>query len=151
MKALGNALYYSVCFAPDGRLLALSRYDHVVETWDVAGGKKLVSWQAHEGRSRAPSLAFTRDGKVLMTAGIDKTVCFWEASTGKKLRRLEITAGAPKYTRRSAGIWSTNDLMREAELQLARQAEASYKRMVLDQQAGGPAKKEGASVTLQRA
>jgi RNA polymerase sigma factor (sigma-70 family) len=89
VKALGNALYYSACFAPDGRLLAASRYDHVVETWDVAGGKRLASWQAHEGRSRAPSLAFTGDGKVLMTAGIDKAVCFWEAATGKKLRRLD--------------------------------------------------------------
>jgi hypothetical protein len=49
--------------------------------------------------------------------------------TRKKLRRLEITAGAPKYTRRAAGIWSTNDLMRTAELELARQAETSYKRM----------------------
>jgi transposase len=72
--------------------------------------------------------------------------------TRKKLRRLEITAGAPKYTpRRSAGIWSTNDLMRDAELELARQAEASYKRMVQDQQAGAPAKKVGASATPERA
>jgi transposase len=71
--------------------------------------------------------------------------------TRKKLRRLEITAGAPKYTRRSAGVRVTNDLMREAELQLARQAEASYKRMVQDQQAGAPARKAGASVTLERA
>ena len=71
--------------------------------------------------------------------------------TRKKLRRLEITAGAPKYTRRAAGIWSTNDLMRTAELELAQQAETSYKRMVQDQQAGGPAKKAGASVTLERA
>ena len=50
--------------------------------------------------------------------------------TNKKLRRLEITAGAPKYTPRAAGIWATNELMREAERELARQAEASYKRMV---------------------
>jgi hypothetical protein len=64
---------------------------------------------------------------------------------------LEITAGAPKYTRRAAGIWSTNDLMRDAELELARQAEASYKRTVQDQQAGAPAKKAGASVTPERA
>ena len=71
--------------------------------------------------------------------------------TRKKLRRLEITAGAPKYTRRAAGIWSTNDLMRTAELELAQQAETSYKRMVQDQQAGEPAKKAGASVTLERA
>jgi hypothetical protein len=71
--------------------------------------------------------------------------------TRKKLRRLEITAGARKYKRRSAGIWSTNQLMREAELELARQAETSYQRLVQDQLAGSPAKKAGASVTLERA
>jgi hypothetical protein len=41
--------------------------------------------------------------------------------------------------------------MRTAELELAQQAETSYKRMVQDQQAGGPAKQAGASVTLERA
>ena len=54
--------------------------------------------------------------------------------TRKKLRRLEITAGAPKYTRRAQGIWATNDLMRTAELELAHQAETSYERMVRDRQ-----------------
>jgi hypothetical protein len=71
--------------------------------------------------------------------------------TRKKLRRLEITAGAPKYTRRAVGTWATNDLMREAERELALQAEASYKRMVQDQRAGGPTRKAGASVTPERA
>jgi hypothetical protein len=69
----------------------------------------------------------------------------------KKLRRLEITAGAPKYARRAAGTWSTNLLMGQAERELAQQAEASYKRMVADQQAGAPAKKVGASATPERA
>jgi hypothetical protein len=41
--------------------------------------------------------------------------------------------------------------MRQAELELAQQAEASYKRMVKDQQAGASARKAGASVTLERA
>ncbi len=71
--------------------------------------------------------------------------------TRKKLRRLEITAGAPKYARRAAGTWATNDLMRVAERELALQAEASYNRMVQDQQARGSARKAGASVTLERA
>ena len=69
----------------------------------------------------------------------------------KKLRRLEITAGARKNTRQAAGIWSTNAMMRQAERELAEQAEASYKRMVQDQQAGAPARKAGASVTPERA
>jgi hypothetical protein len=43
-------------------------------------------------------------------------------------------------------------MMREAELQLARQAEVSYWRMVADQQAGAPARlKVGAGVTPERA
>ena len=103
-------------------------------------------------------------GKAIVATARKLAVLFWcmltrsqdyahqqPSLTKKKLRRLEITAGAPKYTRRSAGIWSTNDLMRDAELELARQAEASYKRMVQDQQAGAPAKKVGASATLERA
>jgi transposase len=61
--------------------------------------------------------------------------------TRKKIRRLEIAAGATKNTRRSAGVWSTNVMMRTAERELAQQAEASYKRMVQDQLAGRAAKK----------
>ena len=73
--------------------------------------------------------------------------------TRKKMRRLEITAGAPKNTRHSAGVWATNQLMRVAERELAEQAEASYKRTVIDQQAGAPAKtvKIGASATPEHA
>jgi hypothetical protein len=73
--------------------------------------------------------------------------------TRKKLRRLQITGGAPKNTRRGARIWSTNQLMRTAERELAAQAEASYERMVKGQQAGAPAKtvKIGASATPEHA
>jgi hypothetical protein len=69
--------------------------------------------------------------------------------TKKKLRRLEITAGAPKYQGRS-NIWSTNNAMREAELDLARQAEHAYKNTVRDWHAA-QAKKAGASATPGRA
>ncbi len=103
-------------------------------------------------------------GKAIVATARKLAVLFWcmltrsedyahqqPSLTRKKLRRLEITAGAPKYTRRAAGIWSTNDLMREAELELAQQAEASYKRMVQDQLAGAPKRKVGASATPERA
>ncbi len=72
--------------------------------------------------------------------------------TRKKLRRLEITAGAPKNTRASAGVWSTNHLMRTAERELAEQAEASDQRVVKDQQASASGRrKTGASATPERA
>src|SRR4051794_15631767 len=61
--------------------------------------------------------------------------------TKKKLRRLELTAGAPKYAKTARGTWSTNDAIRQAERELAQQAEASYRRMVKDRQAAAPARK----------
>jgi transposase len=103
-------------------------------------------------------------GKAIVATARKLSVLFWcmltrgedyahqqPTLTNKKLRRLEITAGAPKYTRKAAGTWSTNVIMRDAERALAEQAELSYKRMVQDQQAGGPARKVGASVTVERA
>jgi hypothetical protein len=71
--------------------------------------------------------------------------------TKKKLRRLELTAGAPKHAKTARGIWSSNQAIRQAERQLAQQAEASYKRLIQDQQARAPARKVGASATPERA
>ena len=51
--------------------------------------------------------------------------------TKKKLRRLELTAGA-KRGDVEPGIWSTNKALRQAEQELARQAELAYKRTVAD-------------------
>jgi transposase len=103
-------------------------------------------------------------GKAIVATARKLAVLFWcmltrgedyahqqPSLTRKKLRRLEITVGAPKNTRKAAGIWSTNELMRDAEIELARQAEASYQRMVQDQLAGRPAKRVGASATPERA
>jgi transposase len=70
--------------------------------------------------------------------------------TKKKLRRLEITAGAERYSAKAAGIWSANDAVREAERELARQGEVAYARTVRDWHAT-QAVKVGASVTPGRA
>ena len=66
--------------------------------------------------------------------------------TKKKLRRLEITAGAERYTPTAGGIWAANDAVRQAERELARQAELAYARTVRDWHAA-QAGREGASVT----
>ena len=68
--------------------------------------------------------------------------------TKKKLRRLELLAGAPKGEVR-LGIWSTNKAMREAERELAQQAERAYERTVRDWQQ--TPKKGGAGATPGRA
>jgi hypothetical protein len=62
------------------------------------------------------------------------------------MRRLELAAGAP---RRQGGrdVWSTNKAMRQAERDLALQAQRAYERTVADWQAN----KAGAGATPGRA
>jgi transposase len=68
--------------------------------------------------------------------------------TALKRRRLEVAAGAPTRMGKPSGVWA----MRQAEKQLAQQAEASYKRSIADRRATSPNKKAaGASVTAERA
>jgi transposase len=70
--------------------------------------------------------------------------------TRKKLRRLELTAGHQRYAPEAAGIWHANDAVRQAERELAQQAEAAYARTVRDWHAA-QANKTGASATPGRA
>ena len=88
-----------------------------------------------------------RGHQVAVVAAARKLAClFWcmltrgqdyaygqPSLTRKKLRRLELTAGAPRY-QGGRSVWSTNDAMRRAERELARQAERAYQRTVADWQ-----------------
>jgi transposase len=53
--------------------------------------------------------------------------------TRKKLRQLELAAGAARGEGQP-GVWAANKALREAELDLARQAETAYRRLVSDWQ-----------------
>jgi transposase len=104
-------------------------------------------------------------GKAVVASARKLAILFWcmltrgedyahqqPTLTKKKLRQLELTAGAPKHAKSKIGAFtSANKAIRDAERQLAEQAEISYKRLVQDQQAGAPARKVGASATLERA
>jgi transposase len=104
-------------------------------------------------------------GKAIVAAARKLAVLFWcmltrgqdyahqqPSLTAQKLRRLEIAAGAPVRKGKPSGVWVTHQKMRQAEKQLAAQAQASYQRMVRDWQAASPSKEAvGASVTAERA
>ena len=59
------------------------------------------------------------------------------------MRLLEVKAGRPTLKGKHTGVWATRERMRQAERELAQQAEASYKRMVVDWQAASPTKSSG--------
>jgi transposase len=80
----------------------------------------------------------------LLTRGED--YAFAQPSlTKKKMRRLEIQAGAERY-RGARGIWKANDAMRDAERELALQAQRAYERTIKDRR-----QTTGASATPGRA
>ena len=102
-----------------------------------------ASWSAV--RSPGPLHAFyqriraRRGHQVAIVAAARKLAClFWvllwrqqdyafgqPSLTAKKLRQLEITAGAPRWRDRR-GVWVANRALRDAERDLARQAEHAY-------------------------
>jgi transposase len=103
-----------------------------------------------------------RGHQIAITAAARKLAClFWillwrqedyafgqPSLTAKKLRRLEIMAGAPRWKDRQ-GVWIAHRLLRNAELDIARQAERAYAQTVRDRQAAGTI--AGASATPGRA
>ena len=115
----------------------------LAELLNQAGHDAVHTGELPDGNRSSDSQIAQRadaDGRLVVTKDRD-------------FRDGHLLARTPKNTSRSAGIWSTNQLMRTAERELAEQAEASYKRMVKDQQAGAPARtvKVGASATPEHA
>jgi transposase len=70
--------------------------------------------------------------------------------TAKKIRRAEIRAGAPKRKGVKRGTWAANAAIRQAERELAVQAEVAYKRTVADWERT-QARRKGAGATPGRA
>jgi transposase len=119
---------------------ASARYALVEASWSVVRAPGPI--RAFYERIRA-----RRGHQAAIVAASRKLAClFWclltrsedyayaqPSLTKKKLRRLELAAGAARG-RVKPGTWAVNKAMREAERELARQAEVAYKRTVADWQ-----------------
>jgi transposase len=131
---------------------APARYALVEASWSVV--RQPGPLHAFYERVRA-----RRGHQVAIVAAARKLAClFWQlltkqedyayaqpSLTKKKLRRLELLAGAPSGEGKR-GTWAANKAMRQAERELAEQAERAYQRTVADWRA-----KKGASATQRRA
>lgn len=72
----------SLCFSPDGSLLASGSYDSIVILWKINDGS-VVHHLNH--KDRVAAVAFSPDGSIVVSAGTDKTIKIWDVNTGELL------------------------------------------------------------------
>ena len=78
----------SLAFTPDNKLLATGDKSGKIYLWQVADGKKLLTWEGHTNIVR--TMKFTADGQTLVSIGVDKTVKFWNLASSKCLKSVLI-------------------------------------------------------------
>jgi WD40 repeat protein len=81
------SLIWDIDFSPDGAVLVASFHDGRVGLWDVAAGKPLTEFRAHEGP--VFQVAVSPDGSLIASGGEDKIVGLRDAKSGEFKRKLE--------------------------------------------------------------
>jgi len=82
-----NNKIYSVCFSPDGRLLATGTVNKLAYLWKVDREQLIHPLEGHG--MFVWSVSFSPDGRSVATGSGDSTVFFWDVASGHPFRRLE--------------------------------------------------------------
>ena len=75
----------SLCFSPDGKLMAAGGTDSTIRIWDAATKK---AGPVFQNGSVVKSLAFDPNGTTLAAGGWDHSIALWDVEKGKLTRRL---------------------------------------------------------------
>ncbi|KAJ6582990.1 chromatin associated protein [Mycena vulgaris] len=87
----GGDLYIrSVCFSPDGALLATGAEDTQIRIWDIAKKRIIIVLSGHQQEIYA--LDFSADGRFVVSGSGDKTVRIWD------MRGISATAPVPQQS-----------------------------------------------------
>ncbi|KAF8492122.1 chromatin associated protein, partial [Gautieria morchelliformis] len=91
MAKLGDLYIRSLCFSPDGKLLATAAEDKQIRIWDIAKKRIRTVFKGH--KQEISSLDFSRDGRLIVSGSGDNTARMWDMETGRH-RTLSITEPA---------------------------------------------------------
>ena len=79
---------YGLALAPDGRTLAVAKFNHVIG-WDLLTARQLFRFDSHHGMVKG--LAFSPDGKQLVSGCFeDRTLIWWDLANGRELTRRAV-------------------------------------------------------------
>ncbi|ODV76934.1 WD40 repeat-like protein [Suhomyces tanzawaensis NRRL Y-17324] len=89
--ANGDLYIRSVCFSPDGKLLATGAEDKLIRIWDLQSKKIIKILRGHE--QDIYSLDFFPDGNRLVSGSGDRTVRIWDLRSSQCSLTLSIEDG----------------------------------------------------------
>ncbi|KAI9841971.1 MAG: general transcription repressor [Thelocarpon superellum] len=87
----GDLYIRSVCFSPDGRLLATGAEDKQIRVWDIQSRMIKHTFSGHE--QDIYSLDFSRTGRLIASGSGDRTVRLWNVETRQHVMTLQIEDG----------------------------------------------------------
>lgn len=82
---------WKVAFSPKGDRIYSAGVDKHIYAWDIATGRKALSFAGHEAEVLA--IAVSPDGKWLTSGSKDGTVRIWNAKTAQELHKLQERSG----------------------------------------------------------
>ena len=77
-----------VAVSPDGKLIATSGQDYLINLWDVASKKQVGTLTGHDGDING--MAFSPDGKTLVAGDLYKHVRVWDVAGKKQLKTYDV-------------------------------------------------------------
>jgi WD40 repeat protein len=77
----------SVCFNPDGKMLASGSSDNTIKLWSLPGGQLIKTLEGHS--NTVYSVGISPDGKTLVSGSTDNTIKLWSLPGGQLIKTLE--------------------------------------------------------------
>jgi glucose repression regulatory protein TUP1 len=87
----GDLYIRSVCFSPDGLLLATGAEDRRIRVWDIRTKTLRNTFEGHE--QDIYSLDFAKNGRNIASGSGDKTVRLWDIESNQQTMQLSIEDG----------------------------------------------------------